>query len=157
MLKKLRDIRKQLAKVKAAKAKIAAAKSSISKAKAELGKVKEARLNAQTKIAKVRRTVKGVKTGALIAGCVAVAGAVAFAVKNRAAMKEEWENVKKDLSVDLYKTNIEGVYAVDNDKDGKIDAYAIDAQFFLIGLVKIKAYLLYFGQNHEDIGIHAFC
>ena len=126
MLKKLRDIRKQLAKVKAAKAKIAAAKSSIAKAKAELGKVKEARLNAQTKIAKVRRTVKGVKTGALIAGCVAAAGAVAFAVKNRAAMKEEWENVKKDLSVDLYKTNIEGVYAVDNDKDGKIDAYAID-------------------------------
>lgn len=126
MLKKLRDIRKKLAKVRAAKAKIAAAKTSISQAKAELGKVKEAGLNARTKIAKVRRTVKGVKTGALIAGCAAVAGAVAFAVKNRAAMKQEWENVKKELSVDLYKTNIEGVYAVDNDKDGKIDAYAID-------------------------------
>ena len=77
MLKKLRDIRKKLAKVRAAKAKIAAAKTSISQAKAELGRVKEAGLNARTKIAKVRRTVKGVKTGALIAVCAAVAGAVA--------------------------------------------------------------------------------
>ena len=126
MLKKLNELRKYIGKVKTAKSKIAAAKGNISSARAELGKLKESRLNAQTKIAKVRRTVRIIKTGTVIAGCAVAAGAVAFAIKNKAALKREWENVKKDLSVDLYKTNIEGVYAIDRDKDGKIDAYGID-------------------------------
>ena len=60
MLKKLRDIRKQLATVKAAKAKIAAAKSSISKAQAELGKVQPVKAPSAAKKADVSKPEKTV-------------------------------------------------------------------------------------------------